>query len=85
MSEQMICHKEPHNPYAIIEAENAAMMEHIIKLQLVMDVQLKALKQQAKELAALRDFAIWLTGCGYDFTQHQYYLDNRHLLTGSKE
>lgn len=34
------------------------------------------------EIAALRGFAIWLTGCGYDFTQHQYFLDNRHLLIG---
>jgi len=55
MSEQMIDHKEPHNPYALIQAENAAMMDHIIKLQLVMDVQLKALKQQAADIAALRD------------------------------
>lgn len=33
----------------------------------------------------LQEFAIWLTGCGYDFTQHQYFLDNRHLLTGNSE
>jgi len=28
----------------------------------------------------LQAFAIWMTGCGYDFTQHEYYLKNRHLL-----
>jgi hypothetical protein len=33
------------------------------------------------ERFAIQDFAIWLTGCGYDFTQHQYYMDNKHLLS----
>ena len=34
-----------------------------------------------KKIAEIQDFAIWLTGCGYDFTQHEYYLKNRHLFT----
>lgn len=29
----------------------------------------------------LQDLAIWMTGCGYDFTQHEYYMRNRHLMT----
>jgi hypothetical protein len=29
----------------------------------------------------LQDFAIWMTGCGYDFTQHEHFLKNRYLLT----
>tara|TARA_R110002126_G_scaffold279405_1_gene426314 strand:+ start:331 stop:651 length:321 start_codon:yes stop_codon:yes gene_type:complete len=29
----------------------------------------------------LQELAIWMTGCGYDFTQHKYYMDNKHLLT----
>ena len=33
-----------------------------------------------KEIDELKDFAIWLTGCGYDFTQHKYFIDNRHIL-----
>lgn len=37
-------------------------------------------QHQSVELEALRGFAIWLTGCGYDFTKHKYFLDNRHLL-----
>lgn len=28
----------------------------------------------------LQELAIWMTGCGYDFTQHEYFLENRHLL-----
>jgi len=34
------------------------------------------------ELKELQEFAIWMTGCGYDFTQHEHYLKNKHLLTG---
>ena len=28
----------------------------------------------------LKDFAIWMTGCGYDFCQHEYYLKQREKL-----
>jgi hypothetical protein len=33
------------------------------------------------KLKELQDFAIWMTGCGYDFTQHKHFLKNKHLLT----
>ena len=29
----------------------------------------------------LQSFAIWLTGCGYYFTQHEYYKKMKYLLT----
>jgi len=29
----------------------------------------------------LRELAVWMTGCGYDFTQHDYFLKNRYLLS----
>lgn len=32
----------------------------------------------------LRDLAIWMTGCGYDFAQHDYFVENRHLLAGNR-
>lgn len=35
------------------------------------------LKKQNDEL---KDFAIWMTGCGYDFTQHQYFIKCRDKL-----
>ena len=31
------------------------------------------IRQQQAEIEALKDFAIWMTGCGYDFRQHIYY------------
>ena len=34
----------------------------------------------AKEIDELRDFAIWMTGCGYDFCQHKYFCEQRDKL-----
>ena len=31
------------------------------------------LAEMQAEIEALKDFAIWMTGCGYDFRQHIYY------------
>lgn len=40
------------------------------------------LESVSKERDALKDFAIWLTGCGYDFCQHDYFCKKRdELLT----
>ena len=36
-------------------------------------------KQQAK-IAELQDFAIWMTGCGYEFTQHKFFNEQRDKL-----
>lgn len=34
----------------------------------------------------LKDFAIWMTGCGYDFGQHTYFCEQRDkLLKGDKK
>jgi hypothetical protein len=33
-----------------------------------------------KELEEVRDFAIWMTGCGYDFCQHEYFCKQRDKL-----
>lgn len=92
MSEQIIKPRDHHNPYALIQAENAAMMEHIIKLQLVLDVQLKALKQQANEIEALRGFAYSViyecAGIMPTAKKHKILDDNWNptaLLTGVQE
>lgn len=29
----------------------------------------------------LQDLGIWMSGCEYDFTQHEYWMKNKHLLT----
>lgn len=32
------------------------------------------------EIEQLRDFAIWMTGCGYDFCQHPHFIEQRDKL-----
>jgi hypothetical protein len=34
----------------------------------------------AKRCDELQDFCIWLTGCGYDFCQHDYFIEQRDKL-----
>ncbi len=43
------------------------------------DLSLK-LTNAAKAIDDLRDFAIWMTGCGYDFCQHEYFCQRRDEL-----
>ena len=33
-----------------------------------------------RRIEDLIDFAIWMTGCGYDFTQHSYFCERRDKL-----
>jgi len=34
----------------------------------------------SRERDDLKDFAIWMTGCGYDFCQHEYFRKKRDEL-----
>ena len=36
-----------------------------------------------RERDDLKDFAIWMTGCGYDFCQHEYFCKKRDELLKS--
>ena len=41
------------------------------------------LRNAAQAIDDLRDFALWMTGCGYDFCQHDYFCKKRdELLKG---
>jgi len=33
-----------------------------------------------RRIEELQDFAIWMTGCGYDFCQHDYFCKKRDEL-----
>jgi len=33
-----------------------------------------------EQVGELQDFAIWMTGCGYDFCQHEYFCKQRDKL-----
>lgn len=38
------------------------------------------LNNAAKTIDDLKDFVIWMTGCGYDFRQHDYFRKKRDEL-----
>jgi len=38
------------------------------------------LNDAANLIDELREFAIWMTGCGYDFCQHEYFCKKRDTL-----
>lgn len=44
----------------------------------------KKLTSAAQTIEELQDFAIWMTGCGYDFCQHKYFNEQRDKLLKSK-
>ena len=37
-------------------------------------------KKLEKENSELKEFCIWMTGCGYDFCQHEYFIEKRDSL-----
>lgn len=44
-------------------------------------VEAAELERMENERSQLQDLAIWMTGCGYDFTKHKYYIEQRYLLS----
>lgn len=34
-----------------------------------------------KRYEELQELTVWMTGCGYDFSQHSYFLEKQHLLS----
>ena len=38
------------------------------------------IEQLQSRVNELQDFCIWLTGCGYDFCQHDYFIQQRDKL-----
>ena len=43
----------------------------------IVSSRIKQLKSKTDEV---KDFCIWLTGCGYDFCQHEYFIKQRDKL-----
>ena len=42
------------------------------------------LNDAATTIDELKDFAIWMTGCGYNFCQHDYFCERRDKLLEDK-
>ena len=45
----------------------------IDRLIMLCDCMTTESNRKGNEIEELKDFAIWMTGCGYDFRQHIYY------------
>ena len=43
----------------------------------ITESRVNAISDEVKEL---KEFIIWMTGCGYDFTQHDYFIKQRDKL-----
>jgi hypothetical protein len=42
--------------------------------------EIKEVQGLVEKVAELQDFAIWMTGCGYDFCQHDHFIKMRDKL-----
>jgi len=74
---------ENYEKYKARQKQNLIdMMESDEKLGLYQKPTNQETMSKAEEL---QELAIWMTGCGYDFTQHEYYMKNKHLLTDQPE
>jgi len=62
------------------ELRKAAMAVSLATNEAVAQDLSDKLNKAAEEINELRDFAIWMTGCGYDFCQHAYFCEKRDKL-----
>ena len=75
--EELLLHCVDSRLYANFEAENGITDQEI---NLCAYALIERIQGYKSEIAALKDFAIWMTGCGYDFCQHEYFVKKRDLL-----
>jgi len=65
--------------------QNKRMREWFKERTGIDDILLRAHMDKIDDMIdELKDFAIWLTGCGYDFTQHDYFIKQRDKLLKGK-
>ena len=69
--------KEKDEAVKLVRIQYDSVCEMFHRKEEEKDRQLAELEAQVNDLKA---FAIWMTGCGYDFTQHQYFIDQRDKL-----
>jgi len=62
------------------ELRRAAKAVYLATDEKVADDLSDKLSSAANMIDELQDFAIWLTGCGYDFCQHEYFVKKRDEL-----
>lgn len=56
---------------------NYLLNDEAWEIKLECEIESDKLKEENSEL---KEFCIWMTGCGYDFTQHEYFIEKRDSL-----
>lgn len=68
------------------EIANAGIVTQLAVVHTMLPKVKELIDNQVAEIEALKNFAIWMTGCGYDFTQHEYFIKCRdELLIGKAQ
>ena len=67
--------------------QDEVLISHVATMLRQQQAEITKLKLEWQYMAdlteKLQDFAIWMTGCGYDFCQHEYFIKCRdELLKG---
>jgi len=60
--------------------EIEALQSCIDSMQTELDSAVSTNGEMQSRIDELQDFAIWMTGCGYDFCQHDYFCQQRDKL-----
>ena len=63
-------------------ADPCAGYKRVINVAVTLESEKQVLAAENKRL---REFAIWMTGCGYDFCQHEYFCEERDALLKDQE
>ena len=64
-----------------LEGMSSEEVQRISKKKNILESGIDHSVKSDENFKELQDFAIWMTGCGYDFTQHEHYMKNKHLFT----
>jgi hypothetical protein len=56
------------------------LQANVDKLDCDCDQYVQTILGLQDKVNALQDFCIWLTGCGYDFCQNEYFIQQRDKL-----
>ena len=62
----------------ILGGHRTAYLDDIAKADII-------IADKDRMILELQEFAIWMTGCGYDFCQHKYFCEQRDRLILGKE
>jgi hypothetical protein len=68
-----------HIPNQSLESDMPSVKIDNTKYEITAQVS-TLLQAVSEERDELKDFAIWMTGCGYDFCQHKYFREKRDEL-----